>query len=140
MSKTKKICCVFLIALLVVNYVVLSCNAIAIDDDLVSPNYDNVNNTTIVLNQSNGKIIAHIIVRGSTGTTFEGGILTLRRTVGSNTVFLENLRNLSSSTSTYTYYNDSHDAVSGTYIVKFAIYAVKNGVRERINLEKTLVI
>lgn len=140
MFKTKKLFCIFLVSLLILNYATFCCNAIAIKDNEISPCYNHVDATTIILNNINGKIKVSIMVEGSSGTTYEGGILTLKRTVGSNTVFLENLRNLSSSTAIYSYYNDSHNATSGTYTVKFAIYAVKNGVRERINLEKTLVV
>ncbi|MBE6687438.1 MAG: hypothetical protein E7591_09475 [Ruminococcaceae bacterium] len=140
MSKTKKVYCVFLISLLILNYAVVGCSAFSTSNDTLSPRYDYVDDTYINIYKAGNKIYVEIRLSGDVGTTYEGGILTLRRTVDSNTVFLENLRNLSSSTSVYSYYNNSHDAVSGTYIVKFAIYAVKNGVRERVNLEKTLVV
>ena len=140
MSKFKKITCVFLLSLIILNYATVCCNANTNRDNKVSLLMDGAKSNSISLYEDNGKIVVRIYMTASSDTTYEGGILTLRRTVGSNTVFLENLRNLSSSTSVYSYYNNSHDAVSGTYIVKFAIYAVKNGVRERVNLEKTLVV
>lgn len=139
MSKIKRLISLFIVAVVISSFCCYYCSAAAVDGT-VAPLYDNVTRTYIEIDKNSGKIEMFIMLSASSGTTYEGGILTLKKTVGNNSVFLENLRNLSSTTASYSYYNDVHDAESGTYTVKFAIYAVRNGVRERINLEKTLVV
>lgn len=140
MSKNKRIFTILIVVLLILSSITAlpSSAAIKDDTDIVSPMYDNVSGVSISLSKANGKIVISIKVTGKTGTTFSNGSVRLFKTSGSNTGLVARWDRLSSSSSVFTFTDNSMTAESGSYKVNFSIKAVKNGVVESISTSDTV--
>ena len=140
MSKNKRIFTILIVVLLILSSITAlpSSAAIKDDTDIVSPMYDNVSGVSISLSKANGKIVISIKVTGKTGTTFSNGSVRLFKTSGSNTGLVTRWDRLSSSSSVFTFTDNSMTAESGSYKVNFSIKAVKNGVVESISTSDTV--
>lgn len=100
--------------------------------------WNNVSSARVTLVFTNtGKADISIRISGRAGTTFSNGTVKLEKINGNTTTTIATWRNLSSSSTTFTFNNDSVAVTSGTYKVSITIYAVRNGVSEKIETSKT---
>ena len=140
MSKSKRFFTILLTVLLILSSMTVLPTAAAIkdDSDIALPMYDNVSSVSIDLSKSNGKVVITIRVTGKTGTTFSNGSVRLLKTSGSNTGIVARWDRLSSSSSVFTFTDNSTTAESGSYQVNFSIKAVRNSVVESISTSDTV--
>ena len=139
MFKFKHFFTLILTAVIIVSNMGLPITAALKDDtDIVSPMYTNVQSVKVELTKSNGKVVITIKVTGYSDTTFSNGSVRLFKTSGSNTGLVTRWDRLSSSSSVFTFTDNSTTAESGSYQVNFSIKAVKNGVVESISTSDTV--
>ena len=139
MFKFKHFLTLILTAVIIVSNMSLPITAALKDDsDIVSPMYTNVQSVKVEVTKSSSKVVITIKVTGYSGTTFSNGSVRLLKTSGSNTGLVTRWDRLSSSSSVFTFTDNSTTAESGSYQVNFSIKAVKNGVVESISTSDTV--
>ena len=100
--------------------------------------WSNVNTATVTLAFTNaGKADISIRINGKSGTTFSNGTVKLEKITGGSATPIATWTGLSSSSKTFTFNDSSVSVTSGTYKVSITIYAVRNGVSEKIEASKT---
>ena len=99
--------------------------------------WSNVSGVSSGLTFSSGKANISFRVFGKTGTTYTNGTVKLKKIVGSVETTVATWSGLSGSTKTFAFSDNTVSVTSGTYKATLVIYAVRNGVSEKIEAEAT---
>ncbi len=99
--------------------------------------WDNAYTEEVDFNITNNKLYISIYIPGKSGTTFTNGTITLEK-VGSQGGVVREWTNLSSTSNTFTFTNNTYTPIKGGYTLSYRITAVRNGVSEVIYGSKSL--
>ncbi|MBR7032078.1 MAG: hypothetical protein IKI03_00415 [Clostridia bacterium] len=99
--------------------------------------WTNVNSVISSLDFDNGKADIYFEVRGKSGTTFNLGAVKLKKISGGTETDIIAWYGLNGTSSTFTFSNNTVSVTHGTYKAMLVIYAIRNGVWEKIEAEVT---
>ncbi len=111
--------------------------SIGISDTENNLRWTNVLTVSSSLTFSSGKANIYFRVVGRTGTTYTNGTVKLKKIVGGVETTVATWSGLSGSSKTFVFSDNTVSVTSGTYKATLVIYAVRNGVSEKIEAEAT---
>ena len=99
--------------------------------------WTNVSSVSSGLTFSSGKANISFRIFGKTGTTYTNGTVKLLKIVGGNETTVATWGGLSGTNKTFVFTDNTVSVTSGTYKTTLVIYAVRNGISEKIEADAT---
>ena len=137
----KRIVSLFLVIISICSIGFFSSHALDYDepiDEPIEPEFETIQFSDIGLSSRLGKAVITVSIGGNTGTKFKNGTIKLYKYVNGAWTTQKTWSNLSSSTNTFIFNNNSLTIQSGTiYKVKLTITAYNSSTTEPLTLSTT---